>query len=112
MDAGSGRDLGADQVSLHQPGRALGVGGGFGEERAEVRAGGVGVEGVDVRIDLVEVEDVRVLLVGDDLEAVGAGLVREGVAAGLGGEPDEVLVVLGRTVKETRNWYTSKAFRT
>lgn len=91
---GSGSGLVADDVSLHEPRRAFGVRAGFGEERAEVGAAGVGVERGDILVDLVQVEEVRVRLVRDDLEAMGTGLVREGVAPCFPGRSNEVVTVL------------------
>ena len=67
------------------------------------------IERVDVRIDLVQVEEIRVLLVCDDLEPVGAGLVRDRVTRGLLGRPNEVVATPGLTMKETRNWYTGQS---
>ena len=85
----------ADEVCPHEPRRTLGVVTDLGEERAEVGAAGMRVERLDVRVDLVQIEEVRVLFVRQNLKSARARLVREGVARGLLGRPDEVVTVLG-----------------
>ena len=50
----------------------------------------------------VERVDIRVLLVRDDLEPMGAGLVREGVTSGPVGRPDEVVAATSRPNSASR----------